>query len=83
MEQWRSLEKKTADIAELINLATEESDTSFIEEIRADIGNLAELLDKLELELAFSGGVRFTQCDFADSRRGGRYGIPGLGRDVA
>ncbi len=56
VEQWRSLEKKTADIAELINLATEESDSSFIEEIRADIGNMAELLDKLELELAFSGG---------------------------
>ena len=55
MEQWRSLEKKTADIAELINLATEEADTSFTEEISTDIGNLAELLDKLELELAFSG----------------------------
>ena len=55
VEQWRSLEKKTADIAELISLATEESDTSFIEEIRTDIGNLSELLGKLELELAFSG----------------------------
>jgi peptide chain release factor 2 len=55
VEQWRSLEKKTAEIAELINLATEESDTSFTEEIRTDIGNLSELLDKLELELAFSG----------------------------
>jgi peptide chain release factor 2 len=55
VEQWRSLEKQTADIAELINLATEESDTSFTEEISTDIGNLTELLDKLELELAFSG----------------------------
>jgi len=55
VEQWRSLEKKTADIAELINLATEESDNSFTDEIGRDIGNLAKLLDKLELELAFSG----------------------------
>ena len=55
VEQWRSLEKRTSDIAELINLATEESDTSFTEEIRVDIENLTELLDKLELELAFSG----------------------------
>ena len=55
VEQWRSLEKKTADTAELINMATEEADISFAEEIRTDIGNLSELLDKLELELAFSG----------------------------
>ena len=55
VEQWRSLEKQTADIAELINLAAEEADTSFSEEISTDIGNLTELLDKLELELAFSG----------------------------
>ena len=55
VEQWRSLEKKAADIAELINLATEESDDSFTEEIRTDLGNLTLTLDKLELELAFSG----------------------------
>ena len=55
VEQWRSLEKKTSDIAELINLATEEADTSFTEEIRNDIANITEQLDKLELELAFSG----------------------------
>ena len=55
VEQWRSLEKQTADIAELIKLAAEEADSSFSEEISTDIGNLTELLDKLELELAFSG----------------------------
>jgi peptide chain release factor 2 len=54
VEQWRNLEKKTADIAELINLATEESDTSFTQEIENDIENLVTLLDRLELELAFS-----------------------------
>jgi peptide chain release factor 2 len=55
VEQWRSLEKQTADIAELIKLAAEEADSSFSEEISTDIGNLTELLDKLELELAFGG----------------------------
>ena len=55
VEQWRGLEKKTGDIAELINLATEESDDSFTEEISADLVNLTSTLDKLELELAFSG----------------------------
>ena len=55
VEQWRSLEKNTVDIDEMINLATEEADNSFTEEIRNDINELAELLDKLELELAFSG----------------------------
>jgi peptide chain release factor 2 len=55
VEQWRSLEKNTFDIGEMINLATDEADTSFTEEIRTDIGKLAEILDKLELELAFSG----------------------------
>ena len=55
VEQWRSLEKNTVDIGEMINLATEEADNSFTEEIRVDINKLAELLGKLELELAFSG----------------------------
>ena len=55
VEQWRSLEKSTVDIAEMINMAVEEADNSFTDEIRTDIENLATLLDKLELELAFSG----------------------------
>jgi len=55
VEQWRGLEKKTSEIAELINLAAEEADTSFTEEIRTDIENMTHQLDKLELELAFSG----------------------------
>jgi peptide chain release factor 2 len=56
VEQWRSLEKNTVDIGEMIDLATAESDNSFTEEITRDIENLAVTLDKLELELAFSGG---------------------------
>jgi hypothetical protein len=33
VEQWRSLEKNTVDIGEMIDLATAESDNSFTEEI--------------------------------------------------
>ena len=55
VEQWRSLEKNTVDIGEMIDLATAESDDSFTAEIQQDIENLAVTLDKLELELAFSG----------------------------
>ena len=39
----------------MIDLATVESDDSFTGEIRTDIENLAVTMDKLELELAFSG----------------------------
>jgi len=39
----------------MIDLATAESDDSFTGEIRTDIENLAVTMDKLELELAFSG----------------------------
>jgi len=50
--QWRGLEKKTADITELIPLA--EEDTSLQAEIRSEIEAIASRLDELELEMAFS-----------------------------
>ncbi|MBN1643403.1 MAG: peptide chain release factor 2 [Dehalococcoidales bacterium] len=55
VEQWRGMEKKSSEIAGLLNLAAEEADTSFTEEIHTETEKLAGLLDKLELELAFSG----------------------------
>ena len=50
--QWRGLEKKTADITELISLA--EEDTSLQAEIQSEIEAIASRLDELELEMAFS-----------------------------
>ncbi len=55
VERWRGLEKKAADIAELIPLAIEEDDAALKTEIEKDVENLATQLDELELELAFSG----------------------------
>ncbi len=52
VQQWRMLEKKTADITELISLA--EEDTSLQAEIQSEIEAIASRLDELELELAFS-----------------------------
>jgi peptide chain release factor 2 len=55
VQQWRELEKKVADIAELIALASEEEDALFEAEIQSEIETVASRLDELELEMAFSG----------------------------
>ena len=52
VEKWRGLEEKVSEIAELIPLA--EEDASLETEVEAEIEKIASLLDKLELELAFS-----------------------------
>jgi len=55
VQQWRELEKKVTDIAELISLAVEEEDTSLETEIQSEIEMVTSRLDELELEMAFSG----------------------------
>ncbi len=55
MEQWRELEKRVADIAELIALASEEEDALLEAEIQSEIETIASRLGELELEMAFSG----------------------------
>jgi len=52
VQRWRRLEKKAADITELISLA--EEDTSFQIEIQFEIDKETSHLDELELEMAFS-----------------------------
>jgi len=53
VQSWRELEKKVADIAELIPLIQE--DASLGAEIQSEIGRVASRLDELELEMAFTG----------------------------
>jgi len=55
VDRWRGLEKKVAEIGELISLVVEEEDTSLEEEIRSEVERVAAYLDDLELELAFRG----------------------------
>ena len=62
VEQWRGMEKKNAEISELITLAEEEQDTSLQDGIEAEVSSLNALLEKLELELAFSGEYGRNGC---------------------
>jgi peptide chain release factor 2 len=52
VEEWRGLEKKIAELAELIPLA--EEDVSLEAEIETEIEKVSSHLDELELETAFS-----------------------------
>jgi len=53
VERWRELEKRVADLDELIPLA--EEDDSLQAEIRSEVETVASRLDELEFQMAFSG----------------------------
>jgi len=52
-QRWRGLEKRVADIAELIPLS--EEDIALQAEIRSEIDEVTTRLDELEFQLSFSG----------------------------
>ena len=54
-ETWRGLEHRAVDLADLIGLAEDEGDASIAEDIKRDLATMAGELDRLELELTFSG----------------------------
>jgi len=51
VNRWREVEKRAAEVAELISLG----DSSLEAEIQSEVDKLASRLDELELEAAFSG----------------------------
>ena len=51
VDRWREVEKRVAEVAELISL----EDSSLQAEIQSEVEKLASHLDELELEVAFSG----------------------------
>ena len=55
VEEWRGLEKRAADIAEIISMESEEEETSLGEEIRSEVDRIASRLDEMEFQTAFSG----------------------------
>ena len=55
VEEWRGLEKRAADIAEIISMESEEGETSLGEEIRSEVDRIASRLDEMEFQTAFSG----------------------------
>ena len=52
---WRGLEKRLKDIDELVSLGLEEVDDALVKEIQSEAEEVATHLDKLELQIAFSG----------------------------
>jgi peptide chain release factor 2 len=52
---WRSLEKKAADLREMIALAIEEEDSSLNEEIQLELGKLNSRFEQLESQQLFTG----------------------------
>ena len=54
-EQWRSLERKVADLLELAELASEEEESSLREEIESEIDKAYFELEELEFSLVLSG----------------------------
>ena len=55
VETWRGLERRTSDLRELIDLAEAEKDTTLTGDLEREAAALAARLDRLELELTFSG----------------------------
>ena len=53
VQEWRGLEKRVNDIAELIPLSAE--DESLQQEIQSELDKVAAHLDELEFQMAFSG----------------------------
>jgi len=55
VDEWRGLEKRATDIAEIISVESAEEETSLGEEIRSEVDRIASQLDELEFQIAFSG----------------------------
>ncbi len=55
VEEWRGLEKRATDIAEIISVESAEEETSLGKEIQIEIDEIASQLDELEFQIAFSG----------------------------
>ena len=54
VNRWREIERKIADIAELVSMAVQEEDATLKTEIQSEIDEVASRLDALDLEAAFS-----------------------------
>ena len=55
IEEWRGLDEQSASLAEIVELAIEEGDYSLTESSAAELAEIVETLDRLELGLTLSG----------------------------
>ena len=55
VETWRGLERRSADVRELVELAAGEDDAELGQDLERDVDAIAKQLEQLELELTFAG----------------------------
>ena len=55
LEEWRGLDERSASLAEIVELAIEEGDDSLTESSAAELAEIVETLERLELGLTLSG----------------------------
>jgi peptide chain release factor 2 len=55
VDTWRGVEARSQELAQLLDLAAEESDEDLSQAVAADIDSLARHFDEMELSLALSG----------------------------
>ena len=55
IEKWRSVEKRLADVGELLTLADQDKDAAMAAEVQSEVAQAAKQLEDMEFELAFSG----------------------------
>ncbi len=52
---WREIEKKAADLEDVVSLAIEENDLSLRDEVQGELDKLVALFDELEIQLMLDG----------------------------
>jgi peptide chain release factor 2 len=55
VQVWRGLEKRVADLLELVSLTIDESDDSLQDEVEKEVAEVESLLERLEFDLLFQG----------------------------
>jgi peptide chain release factor 2 len=55
VDAWRELEKKAADISEIISMESAEEEASLAEEIQSEVDSIASQIEEMELETALGG----------------------------
>jgi peptide chain release factor 2 len=55
VDVWRELEKKAADISEIISMESAEEEASLTQEIQSEVDSIASQIEEMELETALGG----------------------------
>ena len=80
LEGFRALERDVADLDELAEMASEDSELAA--ELDSQLGSIGSRLAELEEARLFSGRVRRRRRGGHGALGSGRHRLPGLGRDA-